>query len=215
MKSVLLIGLGRLGSKLARELYELGHEVMVVDRNEDRVNKIIPYVTNAQIGNSIDPDFLESLGVDNFDVCFVTMHTNFQNSLETTYLLKELGAKLVVSRAESDTHEKFLLKNGADRVIYPEKQVAKWTAIRYISDEITNFMELDDGYSIFEIEVPEDWFGKRVDEIHIRKKFNINILAIKRGFEMDMKIGPDTVFEEGDIVVVLGTIKVVKKCFKY
>ncbi len=215
MKTILLLGLGRLGTKLAKELNELGHEVMVVDKNEDRVNKVMPYVTNAQIGNTIDPDFLESLGVDNFDVCFVTMHTNFQNSLETTYQLKELGAKLVVSRAESDTHEKFLLKNGADRVIFPEKQVAKWTAIRYISEEISNFMELDDEYSIFEVDVPKEWVGKRVDEIHIRKKYNINILAIKSGGEMNMRIGPDTVFEEDDVLVVLGTLKIIKKCFKY
>lgn len=214
MKTILLLGLGRLGSKLAKELNELGHEVMVVDKNEDRVNKVMPYVTNAQIGNTIDPDFLESLGVDNFDVCFVTMHTNFQNSLETTYQLKELGAKMVVSRAESDTHEKFLLKNGADRVIFPEKQVAKWTAIRYISEEISNFMQLDDEYSIFEVDVPKEWVGKRVDEIHSRKKYNINILAIKSGSEMNMRIGPDTIFEEDDVLVVLGTLKIIEKCFK-
>ena len=215
MKSVLLLGLGRLGTKLARELNEMGIEVMAIDRNEERVNRVMSFVTNAQIGDAIDEDFLEDLGVNNFDVCFVTMHTSFQNSLEATYLLKELGAKMVVSRAESDTHEKFLLKNGADRVIYPEKQLAKWTAIRYLSDEISNFMELDENNSIFEVEVPNDWVGKRIDEIHIRKKYNINILAIKSDGKMNMKITPETVFEENDIIVVLGEIKIIKKCFKY
>lgn len=207
--------MGRLGSKLAKELSETGHEVMVVDRNEDRVNKAMPYVTSAQIGNAIDPDFLEGLGIGNFDACFVTMHTDFQNSLEATYQLKELGAKMVVSRAESDTHEKFLLKNGADRVIYPEKQVAKWTAVRYISENIGNFMELDDEHSILEVQIRDEWIGKRMDEIHIRKKYDINVLAVKKGDEMNMKIGPDTVFEEGDLLVVLGSIKKIKKCFKY
>lgn len=192
----------------------MGHEVMVVDRNEERVNKVMPFVTNAQIGNAIDRDLLETLGVDNFDVCFVTMHTNFQNSLEATYQLKELGAKLVVSRAESDTHEKFLLKNGADRVIYPEKQVAKWTAISFISEDIGNFMELDDEHAILEVDVRDDWIGKRMDEIHIRKKYDINVLAVKKGDSMNMKIGPDTIFEEEDVLVVLGSIKKIKKCFK-
>lgn len=215
MKTFLLLGLGRLGSKLAKELSETGHEVMVVDRNEDRVNRVMPYVTSAKIGNAVDPDLLASLGVSNFDACFVTMHTDFQNSLEATYQLKELGAKMVVSRAESDTHEKFLLKNGADRVIYPEKQVAKWTAIKYISEDIGSFMELDGEHCILEVDVRDDWVGKRMDAIHIRKKYDINVLAIKKGDEMNMKIGPDTVFEEGDLMVVLGSIKKIKKCFKY
>ncbi|MCR5429817.1 MAG: TrkA family potassium uptake protein [Eubacterium sp.] len=215
MKSILLIGLGRLGTNLAKELSDLGHEVMAVDCNEERVNKVMPYVTNGQIGNSIDPEFLESLGINNFDICVVTMHSNFQNSLETTSQLKDMGAKVVISRAESDIHEKFLLKNGADKVIYPESQVAKWTAIRYTSDEIVNYIELDNEYSIFEVAIPKEWAGKRVDEVHIRKKYNINILAIKTGDAMNMDIKPDVVFEENDVVVVLGTLKLVKKCFKF
>ena len=108
-----------------------------------------------------------------------------------------------------------MLKNGADRVIYPEKQVAKWTAVRYISENIGNFMELDDEHSILEVEIRDEWIGKRMDEIHIRKKYDINVLAVKKGDEMNMKIGPDTVFEEGDLLVVLGSIKKIKKCFKY
>lgn len=215
MKSILLIGLGRLGTKLAKELSDLGHEVMAVDCNEERVNKVMPYVTNGQIGNSIDSEFLESLGINNFDICVVTMHSNFQNSLETTSQLKDMGAKVVISRAESDIHEKFLLKNGADKVIYPESQVAKWTAIRYTSDEIVNYIELDNEYSIFEVAIPKEWAGKRVDEVHIRKKYNINILAIKTDDVMNMDIKPDVLFQENDAVVVLGTLKSVKKCFKF
>ena len=131
MKNVLLIGLGRFGRHLAMQLSELGHQVMAVDRDEERVNECMPFVTNAQIGDSTRVDFLRSLGVSNYDVCYVTISGNFQNSLETTSLLKELGAKYVVSRAERDVQAKFLLRNGADAVTYPEKQLAKWAAIRF------------------------------------------------------------------------------------
>ena len=133
MKSVLLVGLGRFGRHVAMKLDELHHQVMVVDKEESRVNAVLPYVTNAQIGDSTDEDFMASLGVRNFDVCIVAIGDNFQSSLETTSLLKELGAKKVISRAARDVHAKFLLKNGADEVVYPEKQLAAWTAIRYLS----------------------------------------------------------------------------------
>ena len=136
MKNILLIGLGRFGKHIAIQLNSLGHEIMAVDIDEERINTVLPYVTNAQIGDSTNYNFLKSLGIRNFDVCIVTISGNFQNSLETTSLLKELGAKLVVSRAERDVQKKFLLRNGADEVVYPEKQIAKWTAIRYASDHI-------------------------------------------------------------------------------
>ena len=136
MKNILLIGLGRFGRHVAIQLNDLGHEVMAVDNNEERVNEVLPFVTNAQIGDSTNADFLKSLGIGNFDVCMVTIGGNFQNSLETTSLLKELGAKTVVSRAERDVQKKFLLRNGADEVVYPEKQIAEWAAIRYTADHI-------------------------------------------------------------------------------
>ena len=128
MKNVLIIGLGRFGRHIAMQLNQLGHEIMAVDWKEERVDKVLPSVTNAQIGDSTNAEFLQSLGIGNYDICFVTIGGSFQNSLETTSLLKELGAKLVISRAERDVHEKFLLRNGADKVVYPEKQVAKWAS---------------------------------------------------------------------------------------
>ena len=131
MKNVLLIGLGRFGRHIAMQLNQLGHEVMAVDWKEERVDKVLSFVTNAQIGDSTNAEFLQSLGIGNYDICFVTIGESFQNSLETTSLLKELGAKLVISRAERDVQEKFLLRNGADKVVYPEKQVAKWASFRY------------------------------------------------------------------------------------
>ena len=157
MKTVLLIGLGRFGRHLAMQLNELGHQVMAVDKDEERVNECMPFVTNAQIGDSTRVDFLRSLGVSNYDVCYVTISGNFQNSLETTSLLKELGANYVVSRAERDGQAKFLLRNGADAVAYPEKQLAKWAAIRYTANHIFSYIELDEEHAIIEVAVPEDW----------------------------------------------------------
>lgn len=214
MKNILLIGLGHFGKHIAMELNQLGHEVMAIDDNEDKVNDVLPYVTNAQIGDSTDPDFLKSLGIRNFDVCIVTMSGNFQNSLETTSLLKELGAELVVSAAKRDVQEKFLLRNGADRVVYPEKQMAKWTAIRYTSDHILDYIEVDDSYAIFEVQVPENWIGKSIGRIDIRKKYNINILALKEYGKLNMAITPDTVLSSNITLLVLGDYKSLQKCFK-
>ena len=140
MKSILLIGLGRFGRHIAMKLDELHHQVMAVDTDEKRVEAVLPYVTNAQIGDATDEEFLSSLGVRNFDVCIVAIGDNFQSSLETTSLLKELGAGYVVSRAARDVQAKFLLRNGADEVVYPEKQLAAWTAIRYSADHIFDYV---------------------------------------------------------------------------
>ena len=214
MKNILLIGLGHFGKHIAMELNQLGHEIMAVDENEEKVNDVLPYVTNAQIGDSTDSDFLESLGIRNFDVCIVTMSGNFQNSLETTSLLKELGAEFVVSAAKRDVQEKFLLRNGADKVVYPEKQMAKWTAIRYTSDHILDYIEVDDSYAIFEVQVPDNWIGKSIGRIDIRRKYNINILALKEYGKLNMAITPDTVLSSNITLLVLGDYKSLQKCFK-
>ena len=212
-KSVLLIGLGRFGKYIAMKLHELGHEVMAVDDNEDRINDVMPYVTNGQIGDSTNEALLKSLGVKNYDVCIVTIGGNFQSSLETTCLLKELGAKKVVSRAEQDVQAKFLLRNGADEIIYPEKQLAVWAAIRYSSDHILDYIELGDSCSIFEVEVPQAWRGKSVAEIDIRKKYNVNIIATKKNGKIDAVVSAETVLSEDETLLVLGEYKAVQKCF--
>jgi len=214
MKNILLIGLGRFGRHIALQLNKLGHEVMAVDSNEERVNEILPIVTNAQIGDSTNTEFLKSLGIGNFDVCIVTIGGNFQNSLETTSLLKELGAKLVVSRAERDVQEKFLLRNGADEVIYPEKQVANWAAIRYTADHIRDYIEVDEAHAIFEVEVPEGWIGKTVGELDIRRKYSINIMATKENGKINMAVSPDTVLTDNITLLVLGEYKELQKCFR-
>lgn len=213
MKSILLIGLGRFGKHIAMHLNQLGHQVMAVDNMEERVEDVLPYVTNAQIGDSTNADFLESLGIRNYDVCIVAIGNDFQSSLETTSLLKELGAKMVVSRAATDVQEKFLLRNGADEVVYPEKQLAKWTAIRYSADHILDYIELDEGHAMFEIPVPGNWAGQTIGQIDIRKKYNINIMGIRINGKLKLSISPDTLLEAGETMLVLGSNRDLQKCF--
>lgn len=214
MKSILLIGLGRFGRHIAEQLNEMGHEVMAIDENEERVNDVLPIVTNAQIGDSTNPAFLKSLGIGNFDVCIVTIGGDFQNSLETTSLLKELGAKFVVARAERDVQEKFLLRNGADEVVYPEKQLAKWAAIRYSSDHLLDYVDLGNDCAMFEVTVPQAWVGKTVGEIDIRRKYRITLMATKSKGRINVGITPDTVLTEGKTLLVLGDYPSVRKCFR-
>lgn len=214
MKSVLLIGLGRFGRHIAMKLYDLNHQVMAVDQNEERVNAVLPFVTNAQIGDSTSEEFLSSLGIRNFDACIVTIGDNFQNSLETASLLKELGAKKVVARAATGVQEKFLLRNGADEVVYPEKQLAAWTAIRCTSEHVLEYIELDKDYSIFELEIPAEWSGKSIIQINIRQKYGINILGIRENGRLNMNITPDTRLDSGKSVLVLGNQKQIQKCFR-
>ena len=213
MKSVLLIGLGNFGKHIALQLNQLGHQVMGVDHNEDRVNDAMDIVTNAQIGDSTNEEFLSTLGIDNYDVCIVAIGGNFQSSLETTYSLKELGAKMVVSRAERDGQAKFLLRNGADEVVYPEKQVAKWAAIRYSSDYILDYIELDETHSIFEVAIPKSWVGKTVLELDVRRKYNINIIGVKQNGKTNLAVTPDTLLSEDKTLLVIGEDKALQKCF--
>ena len=214
MKNVLLIGAGHFGRHIAMQLSQLGHQVMALDTDEERINDILPFVTKAQIGDSTNAELLRALGIRDFDVCFVTISGNFQNSLETTSLLKELGAKYVVSRAERDVQAKFLLRNGADNVVYPEKQMAIWAAKRYTADHIFDYIEIDKQHAIFEVEVPKAWVGKSIGTLYVRKKFGINILGIKRLGKTDVSITPDTILSEDITMLALGEYKALQKCFR-
>lgn len=214
MKTVLLIGVGRFGRHAAIQLSKLGHQVMAVDIDEERINEIVPYVTGAQIGDSTNEAFLRSLGVSNFDVCMVAISGDFQSSLETTSLLKELGAACVIARAEKDAQEKFLLRNGADHVVYPEKEMAKWAAIRYTGDHILDYIELDENHAIFEVTVPESWLGKTIGVLDVRKRHGVNILGIKRNGATDFTITPDTLLSGNVTLLVLGEYAALRKCFR-
>ena len=214
MKSILLIGLNNFGVYMAKQLRELGHQVMAVDKREDRIDAVLPFVTDAQIGDSTSEPFLRSLGINNYDVCLVAIGNDFQSSLETASLLKELGAKLVVARADREAQEKFLLRNGADEVINPEKQIAQWAAIRYASNHILDYVKLDEDHAIFEITVPRDWVGKTVGEIDIRKRFGINIMAVKENGHMNLTVTPDTVLSGNRTMLVLGEHRAIQRCFR-
>lgn len=214
MKNILLIGAGHFGRHIAMQLSQLGHQVMAVDTDEERINDVLPFVTKAQICDSTNAEFLRTLGIRNFDVCFVTISGNFQNSLETTSLLKELGAKCVVSRAERDVQAKFLLRNGANNVVYPEKQMAIWAAKRYTADHIFDYIEIDKQHAIFEVEVPKAWVGKSIGMLDVRKKFGINILGIKRLGKTDVSITPDTVLSDDITMLALGEYTALQKCFR-
>ena len=210
-KSLLVVGLGAFGRLVAEKFAESGHHVMAVDKDEERVNAVINCVTDGQIGDSTQANFLQSLGISDYDACIVAIGGDFQSSLETTCLLKELGAKRVVSRAESDGQAKFLLRNGADEVVYPEKQLAGWLAIKYGLDHVLDYIELDSDCSIYEIEIPKAWRGKSIAETDVRKKHGVNIVAVKSGGKIDAVVAPDLVLDGDKTLFVLGRTKDINK----
>ena len=177
MKTVLIIGMGRFGQHLCRKMLKLNNEVMIVDRNEEAMEDLLPLVTNAKIGDCTNEEVLHSLGIGNFDLCFVCIGTNFQSSLEITSLLKEAGAKYVISKATRDIQAKFLLRNGADAVVYPEKDIAERIAVRYSADNVFDYIELDEEYSIYEIPPLREWIGKTIGEVDFRARLNSSIIA--------------------------------------
>ena len=213
MKQVLLIGLGRYGQNIAVRLNEMGHQVMAVDKDEKRVNAILDIVTNAQIGDSTDREFLESLGVRNFDYVIIAIAGDFESSMITTVMVKELGAPNVISRASSEIQEQLLKNNGADVVIYPEKTVGIWTANRYVSEHVLDYFDLADGYSIYEISMPVSWVGKTLASMDIRSKYGINILAVRSGEHLNVTMDPNEKFVKSQSLLVLKSENV-HRCFK-
>ena len=203
MKSILMIGMGRFGRHMAQKLYDMNHEVLAIDKNEERINSVLSYVTNAQIGDSTNEAFIESLGVSNFDLCVVAIGDDFQSSLETTALLKDHGAKMVVARAVRDVHAKFLLRNGADEVVYPEKQIGNWAAVRFSSENIFDYVKLTPEYSIYETAVPESWIGKSMLELNVRRKYHVNILATKQDGILDPLPNVDHIFTDNETILIL------------
>lgn len=214
MKSILLIGLGRFGGNIAKKLHEMKDEVLAVDRNEQRVNDVMDYVTNAQIGDSTDKNFLMQLGVRNFDCCVVAIGDHFQDSVITTSLLHELGAKKIVARASSAIHESFLKKIGADDVVYPEKQMAAWTAVRCSIDRILDYISVSADHAVYEIEIPESWVGKTIGELDVRRRFQITILAVRKDNDLTLTVTPDTLLTEDMTLMVFGENSVVQKCLQ-
>ena len=213
MKNVLIIGAGRYGVYAAQKLHELGQQIMAIDKDEERLTEILPYTSDAQIGDSTDENYLATLGVSDYDLCIVAIGDNFLASLETTFLLNELGAKKIVARATKATQEKFLLRNGASAVVFPERELGVWTAIRFSTDNVLNYIELHNGYSVMEITVPEEWDNESVGELDVRNKHRINILGTGKE-ELNMDISVNTVLRAGDRLLVLGKNDDLKKLMK-
>lgn len=214
MKSILVIGLGRFGRHMAKKFSEQNNDVMAIDINEERINNVLSVVTNALIGDATNEQFMETIGVRDFDLCVVAIGDNFQSSLEATALLKDLGAKFVLARASRDVHAKFLLRNGADDVIYTEKETAERLAVKYGSDNIFNYIELNDEYSIYEIAVPSSWLNKSILKVNVRSKYGISILATKQGNNIYPLPKPEHVFTDSESLMILGKNEDVSRFIK-
>lgn len=214
MKTVLIIGMGKFGHHLCNRMVELGNQVMVVDENEARLEDVLPFVTSAKIGDCTRVEVLKSLGVGNFDYCFVCIGTNFQSSLEITSLVKEMGARCVISKAVRDIQAKFLLRNGADEVIYPDRDIAERLAARCSASHVFDYIELSKDCSIYEIPPLQEWVGKTMRELDMRAKYHVNVLGIKRGSRADLMIHADHVFEEEEHLIVMGKNVDVQKILK-
>ena len=213
MKSILIIGMGRFGHHLAANFLEHGHDVMIVDENEEKLEDMVPYATSTRIGDCTSQEVLKSIGVRNFDVVFVCIGTNFQSSLEITSLVKELGAKRVVSKATRDIQAKFLLRNGADEVIYPEKDIAEKWAERYSLDNIFDYIDLPGAFGIYEMPPVKEWVGKSIRESDIAAKYKISILGIKKKHEGEMRVMPsaDYIIRETDHLMVMAGNEVAER----
>ena len=207
MKTFLVIGLGRFGTHLTQRLVELGDEVMVVDRDEERVVRLANVATAACVGDCRDEQVLMSLGVQNFDVCFVCVSDDFQTSLEVTATLKELGAKYVVARADREKQIKFLKKIGADHVVHTEMDMAHRVAMRFSAQNAFDYIELTPQYAIFEIETPKTWVGCTVAEMDIRRRYNVNIQGLKADDIIIPMLDPEYRFQPDTHLIIAGDKK--------
>lgn len=215
MKTVLIIGMGRFGRHLCRKMAEQGNEVMIADKDEAALEELLPLVIQARAGDCTNPEVLRSLGVGNFDYCFVCMGTNFQSSLEITSLLKEAGAAYVVSQATRDIQAKFLLRNGADEVIYPERDIAERLAVRSSAENVFDYMELDEDYSIYEIPPLKEWVGRSIGEVNVRARLNSSIVGIRREGKTSFLPGAEHVFESDEHLMIIGRKKDIDKILKH
>ncbi len=203
MKSILIIGSGKFGRHLCRNLASLGNQIMIVDEVEENLEEVLPYVVSAKIGDCTNPTVLESLGIDNYDLCFVCIGSNFQSSLEITSLLKEMGAKYVVSEASRDIQSKFLLRNGADDVIYPDRDIAEKMAVRYSANHVFDYIEVTEDFSIYEIPPLPEWVGKSLREADIRNRYHVVILGTKKGETASVMPPADNVIRPDEHMMVM------------
>lgn len=204
MKSILVIGMGRFGLQFAERMQDMGNDVMVVDKNPELIDEIAYKFTDSQIGDCCNEAVIKSLGINNFDVCFVSIGEDFQASLEITSMLKDMGARHVVSKARSSRQAMLLQKIGADEVVYPEREIAEKLAVRYNSANIFDFIELTSEYSIYEIPVSPSWQGKTLAEVNVRSRYHVNIIAIKQDNSLNISPGAEYTFTSRDHLIVIG-----------
>lgn len=216
MKQFVVIGIGRFGSALAKRLYELGHEVMAIDTDEVEIQKISDNVTHAVTADASDESVLKSLGVRNFDVAVVAIGSDVQASIITTLMLKDLGVKYVVAKAQNDVHAKVLYKIGADRVVFPERDMGERVAHNLIATNIMEFIELSPEFSIIEFVVPRNWVGKNLRELNLRVKYGVNVVALKSINNNMMNASPmaDSEIKDDSILVVIGSNENLKRLEK-
>ena len=204
-KQFVIIGLGRFGSSVARTLSDLGNDVLAIDKDEDIVQEISDEVTHAVQLDATDENALRSLGIRNFDVAVVTIGDNIQASIMATLLVKELGVKYIIAKAQSDLHSKVLYKIGADRVVLPEKEMGIRVAHNLVSTNILDYIELSPDYSVIEIQASENWSGRTLSDLGLRSKYGINIMAIKRGDDVNISPLAEDIIETDDIIVAIGS----------
>ena len=215
MKTFLIIGMGSFGHHLCRALAEQKCEVMIVDRASECLEDMLPYVASARVGDCTNPDVLRSFSVESFDACFVCLgDSNVLSSLQITSLLKELGAKKVFSKADDDVQAKFLLRNGADHIIYPEREAAVRLAVSESSDSIFDCIPLTSDHSIYELEPMDRWVGKSLKELNFRVKYHLTVIAIKRGEIIVPNLSPDYAFRKEEHLLVLGRIEDIRKVIR-
>lgn len=204
MKSILMIGLGRFGRHMAQKFIEEGNDVLAIEYSEERADKATDILRDIQIGDATDEKFMETLGVNNFDICVVAIGNNFQTALEITVILKDLGAKFIIARATREIYEKLLLRNGADHVVYAERDMAERLAIKYGAKNIFDYIELTPEVAIYEIAVPSSWYGKSILEQNIRARYNVSILAVKQNGTINPMPSPDYRFSGKETIMVMG-----------
>ncbi|KQL48641.1 potassium channel family protein [Brevibacillus choshinensis] len=209
-KQFAIIGMGRFGSSVARTLYEMDYEVMGIDENEERINENIQFVTHAVAADSTDERALKEIGIRNFDVVVVAIGVDIQASILTVLTLKELGVKKIVAKAQNERHGQVLYKVGADRVVFPERDMGVRVAHNLISANVLDFIELADDYSVAEVVVSSKFVGKNLRQLDIRKNYEVNVIAIKSGDKFNIAPSPDEVIQYGDVLVVIGNNKDLK-----
>ena len=211
MKQFVVIGCGRFGASVATSLYSLGYDVLAIDKDEERIQEISDYVTHAVQADAVDENALRTLGIRNFDVAVVSIASEMQASIMATLITKELGVKTVIAKAQNDLHGKVLTKIGADRVVYPEREMGIRVAHNLVSTNILDYIELAPDYSIVEISTIKEWEGKTLKELKLPTKYGINVMAIKHGKDINITPYGDDIIRENNILIVIGNNEDLRK----